>query len=443
MTLAAGKWGGLTLRTIATGSATQIAMAVEVSRYILLLRQHPNGSARALVTVGEQVNVGQPIAEPADDLSTWMHSPVSGLVIAIELHAHPYFPDAPQPAIVIDNDGLATRDASCHPLPDYQMQSPQVARDKILRGGICGLGGAMFPTAAKIDASASASCRTLLLNGAECEPYICCDDALLRNRANDVVLGAQIILHAAQASNCVIAVERDKTDALKALQVAIAARNDERISVRAVDAFYPAGGECQLIAQLFGMEVPTQQVPSDIGILCHNVGTAAAIARLFEHGEPLISRVVTITGSAVGEPRNLEVKLGTPIRALVKSGDKAIERSIDRLIMGGAMMGTTLPSADIPIIKGTNCVIAATTQELPQRPAEMPCIRCGDCAEVCPSSLLPQQLYWYTRADDRTALERFGLADCIECGCCDYVCPSHLRLASRFHAAKQAPLARP
>jgi electron transport complex protein RnfC len=433
VTLAASKLGGLKLRTIATGGATQIGTAAEVSRYILTLRQHPDGAARPLVKVGEHVDAGQPIAEPVDDLSTWIHAPVSGTVIAIEPHAHPFFPDRPQPAIVIENDGLATRHVSCQPMSDYSAQPAEIVRDRILRGGICGLGGAMFPTAAKIYAAASASCRTLLLNGAECEPYICCDDALLRNRASDVVRGAQIILHAAQASKCVIALERDKTDALQALQRAVDEIDDKRISVRTVNVFYPAGGECQLIAELFSIEVPTRQMPSDIGILCHNVGTAAAIARLFTTGEPLISRVVTVTGNAAGEPRNLEVKLGTPMRALIGS----LDTPVDKLIMGGAMMGMTLADADVPIIKGTNCIIAATLQELPQRPAELPCIRCGDCAEVCPSSLLPQQLYWYTRAEDRTALERFGLADCIECGCCDYVCPSHLRLASRFHAAKQ------
>jgi electron transport complex protein RnfC len=433
VTLAASKLGGLKLRTMATGRATQIEIAPDVSHYVLMLRQHPAGITRPLVAVGDHVNAGQPIAEPAENLSTWMHSPVSGTVIAIESRAHPYFPAEPQPAIVIENDGHATVDPSCQPMPDYSTQPAQVVREKILRGGICGLGGAMFPTAAKIDAAASGNCRTLLLNGAECEPYICCDDALLRNRAGDVVRGAQIILHAAQAVKCVIALERDKTDAVKALQLALATLGDERISVRTVEAFYPAGGECQLIAEVFAIEVPSRQMPSDIGILCQNVGTAAAVARLFENGEPLISRIITITGNAVSEPRNLEVKLGTPMRALV---DGSIA-SIDRLIMGGGMMGMTLPDADVAVIKGTNCIIAATLQELPERPAEMPCIRCGDCDEVCPSFLLPQQLYWYTRCDDQQALGRFGLTDCIECGCCDYVCPSHLRLASRFHIAKQ------
>jgi electron transport complex protein RnfC len=376
------------------------------------------------------------VADPETQLAASLHAPVSGTVIAIEARPNPYFGGEATPAIVIENDGRDLPDDSLVPAPDFATQSPQSIRDKILRAGISGQGGAMFPTAAKMAAAAATGCRTVLLNGAECEPYITCDDALMRERAHDIVFGAQIILQACEAPRCLIAIEQDKPQALQALMQAVCAVADSRIEVQAVATFYPAGGECQLIAALFGDEVPSARMPADIGILCQNVGTAAAIARLFQTGEPLMSRIVTVTGGAVAQPANVEARIGTSFAALIAQCGGYLGTP-DRLIMGGAMMGLALPHDGMPMLKGTNCVVAATGGEIDVRPLEMPCIRCGDCAEVCPAYLLPQQLYWYARKNDNEALQRFGLGDCIECGCCDYVCPSKISLASRFARAKR------
>jgi electron transport complex protein RnfC len=260
---------------------------------------------------------------------------------------------------------------------------------------------------------------------------------LMRERAADIVLGACILLHALDAAGCVIGIEDDAPTAARALQSAIAEARDERIRVAVVPAIYPAGGERQLIAAVFDEEVPSGGLPSDIGFVCQNVGTAAAVARWLRDGQPLIRRIVTVTGDGVHDARNLDVALGTPMSTLIADCGGYTER-MTRLIMGGSMMGLALPNDALPVIKATNCIVAASALDLQPRSAEMPCIRCGNCSEVCPATLLPQQLIWYAQARDLDALDQYGLMDCIECGCCDYVCPSQIPLAARFEEAKPA-----
>jgi electron transport complex protein RnfC len=258
---------------------------------------------------------------------------------------------------------------------------------------------------------------------------------LMRERATEIVLGAQVLMHAIEAEHCVIAIEDDAPEAEQTLRQAITAANDERIRLRVIPAVYPAGGERQLVAAVFGREVPFDGLPADIGILCQNVGTAAAIARWIDQGEPLIRRIVTVTGDGVAEPRNLDVRIGTSMSIVIAHCGGYTAR-VSRLIMGGTMMGIALPHDDLPIVKATNCVLAASQMDLQPRAAEMPCIRCGNCAEVCPAFLLPQQLHWYLREPDLGELQRHGLLDCIECGCCDYVCPSQIPLVERFRETK-------
>jgi electron transport complex protein RnfC len=233
----------------------------------------------------------------------------------------------------------------------------------------------------------------------------------------------------------VIAIEDDTPQAAAALGAAIADAHDDRIQLRRVASIYPAGGEKQLITAIFGVEVPAGGLPADIHTLCLNVGTAAAIAHWVRDAQPLTSRIVTVTGDGVLEQRNLDVLLGTPLAALIFDCGGYTGR-MSRLIMGGSMMGQGLPHDDMPVIKATNCVIAASALDLQPRAAEMPCIRCGNCSEACPAMLLPQQLHWYALARDLDALETYGLLDCIECGCCDYVCPSQIPLVERFRDAK-------
>lgn len=428
--------GGLRLEAHKERSTRDpIGMAAAPSTAVLPLDQHAGGAAVPIVAVGDTVAIGQPIAEPAADTSAWLHAPISGRIVAIEPRASVTRACAPALSIVIDNDGREMRHSSARAIEDFLSLEPRELREHIGRGGIVGLGGAAFPTLAKLERGAQASAPTLLINGAECEPYISCDAMLMRERPHDVVHGARILMHALQAQECVIALEDDAPRAADALRAAIAQTENGRIRVQVVPTIYPSGGERQLIASVFGREVPFDGLPPDIGILCHNVGTAAATARWVRDGEPLVSRIVTITGDGVARACNLEVRLGTPISQLIAECGGYTPR-VERLLMGGTMMGMALSTDEVAVVKATNCIVAASALDLEPRRREMPCIRCGNCAEVCPAFLLPQQLHVYARATDLDGLERYGLMDCIECGCCDYVCPSQIPLVERFREAK-------
>src|SRR5688572_28227661 len=429
--------GGLRLNAHKERSTQQpLRPASPVAALILPLDQHAGAPAVPIVKQGERVLRGQPIAEPGAAISAWLHSPVSGTVAAIEPRPAPHRFGAPTLSIVVTNDGRDERLGATSPT-HFDQLSPEQLREEIGRGGIVGLGGAVFPTATKLSSAAAVSELRLLLNGAECEPYISCDDMLMRERVRDVVFGARVLLHALAARTCVIAIEDDTPQAAAALGTAIADAHDERIQLRKVASIYPAGGEKQLITTVFDVEVPSGGLPADIGTTCLNVGTAAAVAQWVRDAQPLTNRIVTVTGDGVREQRNLDVPIGTPLAALIYDCGGYTGR-MSRLIMGGSMMGQALPHDDMPVIKATNCVIAASALDLQPRAAEMPCIRCGNCSVTCPAMLLPQQLHWYALARDLDALETYGLMDCIECGCCDYVCPSQIPLAERFRDMKPA-----
>ena len=434
-----GVHGGLRLNAHTERSTEQpLRAASPVDSLVIPLDQHAGSAAAPLVKPGERILRGQPIAEPGGEISAWLHAPVSGTVAAIEPRPAPHRMGAPSLSIVVANDKRDERYGSASPTR-FEELSPEQVRDTIARGGIVGLGGAVFPTASKLASAANASGLRLLLNGAECEPYISCDHMLMRERARDIVFGARVLLHALSAQSCVIAIEDDTPQPAAALSAAIAEVHDERIQLRLVATVYPAGGEKQLITTVFGVEVPTGGLPADVGAVCLNVGTAAAVAQWIRDAQPLTSRIVTVTGDGVREQRNLDVPLGTPIAALIYDCGGYTGR-MSRLIMGGSMMGHGLPHDDLPVIKATNCIIAASPLDLQPRGPEMPCIRCGNCSAVCPAVLLPQQLHWYAQARDLPALETYGLLDCIECGCCDYVCPSQIPLAECFRDMKPALL---
>ncbi len=435
--MATGVRGGLRLNAHKERSTERpLRPASAVESLVLPLDQHAGVPAVPLVKPGDRVLRGQPLAEPGGTISAWLHAPASGTVAAIEPRPAPHRLGAPALSIVVTNDGRDERYGAPTNVPFDQL-SPEQLREAIGRGGIVGLGGAVFPTAAKLSSAARASDLQLVLNGAECEPYISCDDMLMRERARDVVFGARILLHAVPARACVIAIEDDTAQAAAALGAAIAEAHDERIQLRQVASVYPAGGEKQLITSIFGVEVPAGGLPADVNMACLNVGTAAAVASWVRDGQPLTSRIVTVTGDGVREQCNLDVPLGTSLAALIYDCGGYTGR-MSRLIMGGSMMGQALPHDDMPAIKATNCIVAASALDLQPRAAEMPCIRCGNCSVVCPAILLPQQLHWYAVARDLEALETYGLMDCIECGCCDYVCPSQIPLVERFRDMKPA-----
>lgn len=454
MALHPGVRGGLQLEGHKRQSAARLRSVAAPAELIVPLDQHTGLPASALVKVGDIVDMGQPIAQPQSDISAWVHAPVSGRVIAIEPRPAAHHGGGPAPSIVIANDGADRKYAANQPVDFLAMNATDLC-EHIARGGIVGLGGATFPTAAKLlqahsdfppPRSGRGSGREqtqgphLVLNGVECEPWISCDDILLRERAADVVLGARILCHALGAATCTVAIESDMPEAQRAVRAALDAASGHSIALASVPVIYPAGGERQLIATLTGLEVPADGLPSDIGVVCQNVGTAAAVAHWIRDGEPLIRRIVTLTGSGVREPVNVEARIGTPLAHLIADNGGYVQ-PIAELIMGGSMMGRTLPHDGLPVVKATNCVIAATAADFHDRGPEMPCIRCGNCAEACPASLLPQQLHWYARDKsgmDLPALQRHGLLDCIECGCCDYVCPSQIPLTQRFREAKPA-----
>ncbi len=400
-------------------------------RLTLPLGQHIGALAEPCVAVGERVLKGQKIAEANGFVSVPVHAPTSGMVSFIGPQPYPHASGIPAPAIVIDADG---QDEWCAlaPCPDYRALEAGELLEKIRDAGINGLGGAGFPTAVKLAARPQQKIRTLILNGTECEPYITADDLLMREKADALVGGIDILVQLIQPDEVLIGIEDNKPEAIAAVREALSGRDYQ---VRVFPTKYPSGGEKQLIQILTGREVPAGGLPADIGILCQNVGTAVAIHDAVVHGKPLISRIVTLTGEALARPMNVEALLGTPVGELLAFAGLD-ENKLDRLIMGGPMMGFTLPSLEVPAIKTTNCLLAPTRQELPAPPPAMPCIRCGECALACPASLLPQQLHFFALGQEHEQLKAHNLFDCIECGACAYVCPSSIPLVQYYRASK-------
>lgn len=398
---------------------------------VLPLHQHIGESSAPIVEVGDHVLKGQKIARAQGYVSAALHAPSSGTVVAIEDRPIPHPSGLSAGCIVIDTDGEERWTELAPDATPYTEMDASHLRNLIRAAGIVGLGGAGFPSYIKLN-PAGARIDTLILNGAECEPYITCDDMLMRERPAEIVAGAKIMRHALQARECVIALEDNKPEAYAAL---VEACEGEGIEVVQLPTLYPAGSEKQLIMVLTGKECPSNGLPYQIGVVIHNVGTAAAVHRAIDLGQPLISRVVTVSGDGVAEPANLEVLLGTPMQALLDQCG-GLSRDVDRVIMGGPMMGFAMPSTAVPVIKTTNCVLAAVRDNVTPPAEVLPCIRCGACADSCPVDLLPQQLQWYARAREFDRAQEYNLFDCIECGCCAYVCPSNIPLVHYFRYAK-------
>ncbi len=403
------------------------------AQLILPITQHVGAPAQPVVDIGEQVLKGQLLADPDGTLGAPVHASSSGTVIAIEPWPVTHRHGEQAPCIVIDCDGddrpVARTDAPWN-LADV---TPETLLSQILRGGIVGLGGAVFPTAQKLMQARTGNLDFLILNGVECEPYISCDDMLMRERAAEVVGGAQVLMHALQTSACFVVVESDKPEALERLGEALGDLKDERIILKQVPTIYPSGGEDQLVQLVTNREVPSGGLPTDIGCLVQNVGTAAAIYDWIINGEPLISRVTTVAGDGIVNPMNVRTRIGTTVADVVDFTGGYAENA-EHLIIGGPLTGKSMSTDRVPLVKATNSILAVLESSFEGR--ELPCIRCGDCAAVCPVQLLPQQLFWHTCADNEVKLRDFGLMDCIECGCCDLVCPSHIPLTANFRIAK-------
>ena len=393
----------------------------------------PDRQARALVAPGDNVLTGQPVARLSAGAGNAICATISGHVSAIQPGPIPGPGQRIAPCIVIDTDGQDRRHPDCRPAGDPQRLAPERLREVIAGAGIVGLGGALFPTADKLGGNQPVS--LLIVNGAECEPYISCDEMLMRERAESVLDGTGIMLRALGCERAVIAVESDMPAARLALREALDADRDPQLDIAEVTAKYPAGGERQLVELLTGREVPAGGLPRDVGIVCQNVATAAAVSELFRTGRPLISRIVTVTGGGVVNPLNVEARLGAPLADLVAAAGGYTTTGC-RLVMGGPMMGVALPSDRLPVTEATNCLLVAAPGELSDAQPEHPCIRCAECSRVCPARLLPQELLLACAAQDPDRLDQLSLDACIECGCCDYVCPSRIALTPRFAQAK-------
>lgn len=410
-----------------------IRKAAIPAQLVLPLSQHIGAAAKPLVTPGEAVLGGQRLT----DLSGLpIHAPSSGTVAAIEDRPVPHASGMTAKCIVIECDG-EDRWIDLQPVEDYRSAPREQLIDTLHAAGIAGLGGAGFPTARKLSGKSRATVSTLIVNGTECEPYITADDLLMRERAKEIVSGIEILSYLCQPEEILLGVEDNKPESIQALKDALAERTGLEPPVELVvfPTKYPSGGEKQLIEILTGKQVPSGGLPSDIGILCQNVGTAVAIYDAIEKGRPLVSRITTVTGTAAKSPGNFEVLLGTPMRDLLQQADYA-PHAHQRLVMGGPMMGVTMPDDACPIIKTTNCLLVPGPSELQDPLPAQACIRCGMCSEACPAELLPQQLYWFARAKDSERLEEHKLFDCIECGACSYVCPSHIPLVQYYRASK-------
>jgi len=402
------------------------------AQLILPLAQHIGAPASPIVNVGDRVLKGQMIAEAKGFVSAPVHAPTSGTIAAIESRVIPHPSGMSASCIVIDTDGKDEWIAH-QGVEDYTRLSKLELVDRIRQAGIAGMGGAGFPAAVKLSTRDDKPIETLILNGTECEPYITADDILMRERAAEIIAGAEILRHIIKPNKeTLIGVEDNKPEGIAALKKAAEGTG---IEIVVFPTKYPSGGEKQLIQILTGKEVPAGGLPSDVGIVCQNIGTATAIYRAIQFGEPLISRITTITGEACERPQNYEVLLGTPVQHLLNKSGFNKENCI-RLIMGGPMMGYTLQDTAVPIVKTSNCILAPTVAELPPPPPAQACIRCGMCAEACPVSLLPQQMYWFARAQEHEKLENHQLFDCIECGACSFVCPSNIPLVQYYRASK-------
>ncbi|ETX11340.1 electron transporter RnfC [Marinomonas ushuaiensis DSM 15871] len=405
------------------------------SELILPLGQHIGQSSRPLVKVGDHVLKGETIAINNGFLSSCLHAPTSGTITAIEERAIAHPSGLNDLCLILEPDGKEEW-TTLNPLTEWQSNDKTDVLAYLAKMGIVGMGGAGFPTQVKLQGAHKNALKYFIVNAAECEPYITADDMLIREKTQELISGIEILQHLVNADQVVIGIEDNKPTAIASLNALLSEQNSP-IQVAVVPTKYPSGGEKQLIQLLTGEEVPSGQYPADIGVLCQNVGTCVAVHDAIHYGKPLISRFTTLTGDALKAPQNVDVLLGTPVAHLLEYAESQ-HNNLHRLVMGGPMMGYTLDSAAVPIVKTSNCILAATKKELPPPAPEQACIRCGMCEQACPANLLPQQLLWFSKSQEHEKAEHYNLFDCIECGACSYVCPSSIPLVQYYRHTKSA-----
>ncbi len=401
------------------------------------IKQHIGEPCEPIVQVGDRVLRGQVLAKAQGYLSVPVHASTSGVVARIEEHTIPHPSGLGLTTIFIHSDGLDEADESLYPMPNYRSIDVVELRERIRHAGIVGLGGAVFPTFVKLVQDQKHRVDTVILNGIECEPWLTCDHQLMNEKSHEVITGLDIILYLVGAEKGIIAIEDNKPDAIKIMQTTLLDMGmDKYIEVQVLPTRYPQGGEKQLIQAITGKEVPAGGLPMHIGVVSLNVGTSKAIYDAVCLGEPLTERIVTVSGDAAPSPVNMSVRLGTSMHFLLAQvGIQSLDGI--KLIHGGPMMGELLGHDDIPVVKGTNGILAMReTTVLSAHHAESPCIRCGDCGEVCPAGLMPNLLAAHCKEHQFERAEDYNLFDCIECGACSYVCPSHIPLVHYFRYGK-------
>lgn len=407
--------------------AIEIADAPET--VVIPLHQHIGAPCNSLVKPGDTVKMGQKIGQPQGYVSAPVHSSVSGKVKAISPFPHPLGGNVM--SVMIENDGLDTLDETVLQ-KDYETMTPGQIRDAIFDFGIVGMGGAAFPTHVKLSPPPEKKIDMVILNGAECEPYLTADHRLMLEKPEEIVKGLRIIMKVLGVNNAYIGIEDNKSNALEALKNII--KTDGNIKVVSLKTKYPQGAEKQLIDAITGRKVPSAGLPMDIGVVVNNVGTAAAISMSFNSGMPLIERIVTVSGSGVKEPKNLRVRIGTPFSKVIEQCGGMVDEPA-KVISGGPMMGLAQYSMDVPVIKGTSGILVLTRKEA-ETPEESPCIRCGKCVEVCPINLVPLTLSAFSLNGDYEACSNYHALDCIECGSCSYICPAKRPLLQSIRVAK-------
>ncbi|ELI8107752.1 electron transport complex subunit RsxC [Yersinia enterocolitica] len=411
-------------------SRVPVRIATLPEQLIVPLQQHLGPEGELRVSTGERVLKGQPLTV-GRGRTVPVHAPTSGVITAIAPHTTAHPSCLAEMCVHITPDG-EDRWREQQPWADYSLRDKTALLERIHQAGIAGLGGAGFPTASKLQGGLS-SVTTLIINAAECEPYITADDRLMQEHASEVVLGIQILMYLLQPQQVLIGIEDNKPEAIAALQHAL--RGQDEMQLRVIPTKYPSGGAKQLTKILTGKEVPFGKHSSSIGVLMQNVGTVVAIKRSIIDDEPLIERVVTLTGDALSKPGNFWARIGTPVLHLLKLAGFTPQNQ-PMVIMGGPLMGFTLPSLDVPIVKISNCILAPTEAEMGLSEPEQSCIRCGLCVDACPAGLLPQQLYWFSRGEEHEKARNHNIFDCIECGACAYVCPSNIPLVQYYRQEK-------
>lgn len=401
---------------------------------VLPMSMHIGAPCNPLVSVGERVLLGQRIAESSAPVSVPVHASVSGTVVAIEPRPHPN--GTKVMSIVIENDFEDERVSAESTDTRFADLSAEALSDICKNAGIVGLGGAAFPVHIKIS-SAISKVDTLIINGAECEPYITSDNRLILEHGEEVLDGATLVMKALGLRELHIGIESNKKEAV--LRLRTLASNMRHVKIKVLHTKYPQGSEKHLIKAVTGREVPPGQLPSAVGVINMNIASCVAISRAVKDGTPLTTKVVTVSGSAVANPKNLLVRIGTPISEVLQYAG-GLKETPYKVLIGGPMMGVAQHTLDVPVIKGTNAVLAFCEKE-DRFSDEQTCIRCGKCVESCPMNLQPIFLHMYAKAGKLDECEKRNLLDCIECGCCSYICPGRIHLVQSFRTAKQELLA--